>query len=151
MSTCQATLSAKASDGTTVNLAAACRALAGYNGTGNLNAKGGWLFSEWATFAPSQTSTGPTGFWADAFNPAQPLTTPSKLNTANPQILAALADAVENLQHHHVPLDGSLGQVQHVTRNGTTIPIPGCSTCCSAIDAYDGQNFSLQRLLLRPG
>ncbi len=140
VSTCQATLSAKASDGTTVNLAAACRALAGYNGTGNLNAKGGWLFSEWATFAPSQTSTGPTGFWADAFNPAQPLTTPSKLNTANPQILAALADAVENLQHHHVPLDGSLGQVQHVTRNGTTIPIPGCSTCCSAIDAYDGQN-----------
>jgi acyl-homoserine-lactone acylase len=140
VSVCQATPSAKASDGTGVDLAAACKALSGYNGTGNLDATGGWLFQVWSEYAPSQTTTGPTGFWADAFNPADPLSTPSKLNTANPQILTALADAVENLQQHHVPLDASLGQVQHVTRNGTNIPIPGCETCYGAIDAYDGQN-----------
>ena len=140
VSACEATPSAKASDGTTVDLTTACTALAGYKGTGNLDDKGGWLFSEWAAFAPSETTTGPTGFWSDAFDATQPLTTPSKLNTANPKILTALADAVENLQHHHVSLDASLGQVQHVTRLRTTIPIPGCSTCYSAIDAYDGQN-----------
>jgi acyl-homoserine-lactone acylase len=139
VNSCLATPSAKASDGAVVDLAAACKVLAGYNGTGDLDAKGGWLFSEWSTFAPSETSTGPTGLWSDAFDPAQPLTTPSKLNTANPKILTALADAVENLQHHHVPLDATLGEVQHVTRNGTMIPIPGCDTCYDAISAYDGE------------
>ena len=138
VSACEATPSATASDGTVVDLTAACQALAGYNGTGNLDATGGWLFSEWAAFAPSETTTGPNGFWADAFNPADPLTTPSQLNTANPQILTALADAVENLQQNGIPLDASYEQVQHVTRNGTTIPIPGCSTCYGAIGAYDG-------------
>lgn len=140
VSDCEATPSAKASDGTVVDLSTACKVLTGYNGTGNLDAIGGWLFSEWAAFAPSATVTGPTSLWADSFNAAQPLTTPSQLNTANPQVLDALADAVENLEQHHVPLDASIGQVQHVTRNGTTIPIPGCSTCYSAIAPYDGQN-----------
>ena len=140
VSTCEATPSAKASDGTTVNLAEACEVLAHYNGTGDLGATGGWLFQVWSEYAPSESSTGPNGLWADAFNPIFPLLTPWQLNTANPQILTALAEAVENLQHHHVALDASLGQVQHVTRNGTTIPIPGCETCYNAIDAYDGQN-----------
>jgi acyl-homoserine-lactone acylase len=139
VSTCRATPSAKASDGTVVNLAAACTALAGYDGTGHLDAKGGWLFSEWATYANASGGTN-TSLWADAFDPAHPLTTPSKLNTANPQVLSALADAVENLEQHHVPLDASYREVQHVTRNGTTIPVPGCSSgCFNAIDATDGQ------------
>lgn len=138
VSACEATPSATASDGTVVDLTSACQALAAYNGTGNLDATGGWLFSEWANFAPSQTTTGTNGFWADSFNPAEPLTTPSELNTTNPQILDALADAVENLQQNDIPLDASFEQVQHVTRNGTTIPIPGCSTCYDAITAYDG-------------
>lgn len=130
---CHASPSAKASNGTTVDLTAACTALAGYDKTGNLGASGGWLFSEWAAYAPSGN------FWSDTFNAAQPLTTPSQLNTANPAILKALADAVLNLQSHHIALNATYGQVQHVTRNGTRIPIPGCDTgCFNAIYAADG-------------
>ena len=66
VSACEATPSVKATNGTTVNLTAACAALASYNGTGHLNASGGWLFSEWYAMAPS------SGFWATAFNAAAP-------------------------------------------------------------------------------
>ncbi|HEX7354490.1 MAG TPA: penicillin acylase family protein [Mycobacteriales bacterium] len=135
---CRATPSAKDSHGDTVDLAAACSALAGYNGTGHLDAHGGWLFSEWSAYAPS------SGFWSDAFDPAHPLTTPSHLNTANPAILRALADAVVNLQENHIPLDATYGDVQHATRNGTAIPVPGCDTgCFNAIYAADGQGGPL--------
>jgi len=135
---CKATLTAKASNGTTVDLTAACTALAGYDKTGNLSASGGWLYSEWTVFAPSDS------FWSDTFNAAQPLATPSQLSTANPAILKALADAVLNLQDHHVALNATYGQVQHVTRNGTRIPIPGCNTgCFNVINAADGQGGPL--------
>jgi acyl-homoserine-lactone acylase len=135
---CRATPSAKASNGTTVDLTAACTALTGYDKTGNLGAAGGWLFSEWAAYAPSN------GLWSDSFNPAQPLTTPSVLDTANPAVLQALADAVVNLQQRHIPLDATYRQVQHVVRNGTSIPIPGCDTgCFNAIYAADGQGGPL--------
>ncbi len=141
VSLCRSTPTATATDGTVVQLAPACTALAGYDGTGNLDASGGWLFSEWFAYAPSYTSA---SFWSDAFDPAHPLTTPSHLNTSNPAMLTALADAIENLAQHHVPLDAGYGQVQHVTRNGTTIPIPGCDTgCFNAIYASDGQGGPL--------
>ncbi len=135
---CRANPSATASNGTSVDLATACDALAAYDKTGNLDAGGGWLFSEWAAYAPKGN------FWSDAFDPAQPLTTPSQLNAANPAILKALADAVLNLQANHVALDATYGDVQHATRNGTKIPIPGCDTgCFNAIYAADGQGGPL--------
>ncbi len=137
---CRATPSANATDGKTVALAQACTALAGYDKTGKLDASGGWLFSEWAAYAPTNAGE----FWADAFNPAAPITTPSQLKTSNPAMLTALADAVENLRSHDVPLDATYGQVQHATRNGTRIPIPGCDTgCFNAIYASDGQGGPL--------
>jgi acyl-homoserine-lactone acylase len=139
VSACRASPPVKASNGTTVDLAQACDALAAYDKTGNLDAKGGWLFSVWAAYAPT------SNFWADSFNPAEPLTTPSQLDTANPAVLKALADAVENLRAHHVPLDASYGEVQHASRNGETIPIPGCNTgCFNAIVAADGQGGPLE-------
>jgi acyl-homoserine-lactone acylase len=135
---CRAAPRAKSSKGVMVDLTAACTALAGYDKTGNLGASGGWLFSEWSAYAPSKD------FWSDSFIPTQPLTTPSQLNAANPAILTALADAVVNLQTHHIPLDATYGDVQHVTRNGTRIPIPGCDTgCFNAIYAADGQGGPL--------
>ena len=60
---CRAAPTTEASDGTVVDLTAACSALAGYDGTGRLNAAGGWLFAEWAAYAPSDN------FWADASIP----------------------------------------------------------------------------------
>jgi acyl-homoserine-lactone acylase len=138
VSACQATPTAKATNGTVVDLTAACTALAAYNGTGGLNATGGWLFSEWYALAPSDN------FWATPFNAAAPLTTPSGLDTSNPAILQALADAVLSLRAHHIPLDTSYGQVQYAARNGIKIPIPGCDTgCFNAIYAADGLGGAL--------
>ncbi|HUO72620.1 MAG TPA: penicillin acylase family protein [Solirubrobacteraceae bacterium] len=124
VSACRADPHEIASNGTAVDLTTACNALAAYNKTGNLDAHGGWLFYVWDRLAPS------SGFWADAFDPNHPLSTPSQLNTANPAILRALADAVLNLQSHGVALTASYGQVQHATRNAATIPIHGCNTGC---------------------
>ena len=75
---CQAHPSAVASNGQTVDLTAACAALAGYQGTARLADKGGWLFSCGTTSTPTRTST------RSSFNPTEPLTTPTGLNTTSP-------------------------------------------------------------------
>lgn len=134
---CRAHPSAVASNGKTVGLAAACTVLGGYNGTGALDANGGWLFSEWN----NDFTTAP--FWADPFDPRAPLSTPSRLDTANPDTLRALADAVLALRAHGIALDASYGQVQHSTRGRSRIPIPGCDTgCFNAIYSADGSSTS---------
>ncbi len=136
---CRAHPSAKATNGQTVNLTGACQALSEYGPARNgaLSAKGAWLFSEWN----QQFTTGT--FWADTFNPAAPLTTPSKLDTADPETLTALADAVLELQGHNIALDAPLGDVQHATRGGQSIPIHGCDTgCFNAIYASNGLSTS---------
>ena len=137
VATCLAHPSAVASDGQTVDLTAACQALKGYNRTGGLTAKGGWLFSEWNLHYTA------SGFWADSFDPSKPLTTPSQLNTANPATLSSLADAVLALRAHGLAVDASYGDVQHATRGRTKIPIHGCdSGCFNAIYAADGLSNS---------
>ena len=109
-----------ASNGQSVDLTGACNALAAYNGTGKLDARGGWLFEVWA-----DTDTD-SNFYATAFNPAQPLTTPTGLNaSSNAAPLKWLADAVLNLHAHHVPLGASYRQIQHAPQS-KQIPIPGC-------------------------
>ncbi|HWE09574.1 MAG TPA: penicillin acylase family protein [Solirubrobacteraceae bacterium] len=117
---CNAHPSQVASTGRLVNLAPACAALGGYDGTGKLTAKGGWLFAVWADLDTDKA------FYSTAFNPAQPLTTPTGLNTTTATPLKWLADAVLNLQAHHVALDASFGQVQHAPQS-KKIPIPGCA------------------------
>ena len=130
---CMATPDVKASNGTKVNLVPACKALAGYNGTGQLDASGGWLFAQWDVAAPT------TGFWAVPFNTSKPLTTPSGLNTKNPTVLQALGNAVLSLQAHHITLDASYGQVQFYPDEGLKIPVPGCDTgCLNVVDSADG-------------
>ena len=139
---CRAHPSQVASNGQTVDLTSACTALAGYKGTGNLNDKGGWLFSVWAALDTDND------FWASAFNPSQPLTTPFGLNTtATAAPLKWLADAVQNLQAHHVPIAASYGQVQYAPQS-RKIPIPGCAGegpntgCFNAIYSPDGTSLT---------
>jgi acyl-homoserine-lactone acylase len=133
VSDCRAHPSATASNGQPVDLTSACDALAGYKKTGNLDDKGGWLFSEWSRMAPG------AGFWKDSFDPNNPLTTPSILNTDNPALLTALADAVNELRANNVALDAPYSAVQHTPRGSLNIPIHGCSTgCFNAISASNG-------------
>jgi acyl-homoserine-lactone acylase len=130
---CEAHTAAVASNGQPVDLTTACAVLRAYKKTGDLDARGGWLFSEWNRLTPA------AGFWKDAFNPDRPLVTPSLLNTDNEAIYRGLADAVQELQANSIPLDAAYGDVQHATRGSKTIPIHGCSTgCFNAISASNG-------------
>ena len=136
---CRAQPSQVSSSGQLVDLTPACAALSEYNGTGRLNARGGWLFKVWSDLDTDRA------FYATAFNPAQPLTTPSGLNTTTATPLKYLADAVLSLQANHVALDATVGQVQHAPQSGR-IAIPGCSGegpsqdmgCFNAIHSPDG-------------
>ncbi|MGH2914578.1 MAG: penicillin acylase family protein, partial [Solirubrobacteraceae bacterium] len=117
---CRAHPTQNATNGRTVNLTAACAALAAYDSTGKLNAHGGWLFDVW------QATDTDSDFYAIKFDPAKPLTTPAGLNTAPPATpLKWLADAVLNLQAHHVPINASFGQVQSAPQS-RRIAVPGC-------------------------
>ena len=71
----RASLSERPSNGQLVDLTAACAALAGWDGTGHLKARGGWLFTVW-NFLDTDSS-----FYTTAFDPGHPLSTPSGLNT----------------------------------------------------------------------
>ena len=130
---CAASPSVTLADGSTVDIAAACPVLAGYGQTGNLDDPGAWLFIQWFRRAPGFTA----GLFSDAFDPSKPLTTPSRLNTANPAVLQALAGAVENLRDHGVPLDATLRQTQYAPQS-RRIPIHGCAGCFQSVQASDG-------------
>lgn len=129
--------SATASNGTVVDLSAACGVLAAWDHTGQATSKGGWLFAAWYERAPSPLFLVP-------FDPKSPMTTPNTLDTNNPAVLSALANAVLDLQQRSIPLDAAYGDAQHSTRHGKTLPIGGCETgCYNAIsssrgDAEDG-------------
>ena len=130
---CAASPSVTLTDGSTVDIAAACPVLAGYGQTGNLDDPGAWLFIQWFRRAPGFTA----GLFSDAFDPSKPLTTPSKLNTANPAVLQALAGAVKDLRDKSVPLNATLRQIQHAPQS-KRIPVHGCAGCFQSIVASDG-------------
>jgi acyl-homoserine-lactone acylase len=59
------------------------------------------------------------------FSPDDPVNTPRGLNTDNPVVGRALADAVTDLAGAGIPLDGTLRDYQYETRGGKPIPIHG--------------------------
>jgi acyl-homoserine-lactone acylase len=61
------------------------------------------------------------------------------LDTKNPAVLEALANAVLSLRAHHILLDASYGQVQFYPDGALKIPVPGCDTgCLNVVDGTDG-------------
>jgi acyl-homoserine-lactone acylase len=130
---CRANPTVSLSGGGTVDISEACPILEAYDDTGNLDSRGAWLFGAYQRYAP-----GGADFWADAFNPADPLNTPNQLNTANPAQLEALGLAVQELRQHGIPLDSGMRGVQVATRNGARISIHGCGNCFQAISASNG-------------
>ncbi|MEU9824100.1 acylase [Micromonospora chersina] len=112
---CEAQPTATASDGTTVDLTAACAALRGWDLKVNLDSRGAHLFTEFALAGGLR--------FADPFDPAAPLTTPSRLAVDDPRVRTALANAVRKL--NGIPLDARLGDIQTEPRGAERIPIHG--------------------------
>lgn len=119
-----------------VDVSGACPVLAAWNLRFGLDSRGAVLFRRFLERLYAGTTSLPTGtasaqwvgadsFFTRPFDPAHPVSTPSGLNTANPLVGAALADAVHDLDTAKIPLDAPLGTYQYVVRQGTRIPIHG--------------------------
>lgn len=117
---CRADPTPAASDGHPVDVRAACAALAGWNGRGDLDARGAVL---WRTFIGHLR--GPqANVWQVPFDPADPTRTPRGFDADQPAVHRALADTVQQLDTAGVPLDVRLGDAQHYAG----VPIHGCSS-----------------------
>jgi acyl-homoserine-lactone acylase len=119
-----------------VDVSGACPVLADWDVRDDLDSPGAILFRRFVSnllanfpFTPNGVSSGQ--YNGDAtiydvpFDPADPVNTPRGLNTDNPLVGAAFADAVTDLEGAGIPLDGTLRQFQAEQRGGTTIPIHG--------------------------
>ncbi|MFF1478399.1 penicillin acylase family protein [Streptomyces sp. NPDC058301] len=107
-----------ATDGTEVDVRAACDALAAWDTRDDPDSRGAAL---WKAFRIRVG--GPHPWWRVPYDPAQPLTTPRGLNGDEAQVRRAMADAVRKLTADQVPLDAPIGSVQR----WAGIPLPGCS------------------------
>ncbi|GIJ33230.1 acylase [Micromonospora sediminimaris] len=112
---CEAQPTATASDGTTVDLTAACAALRRWDLRVDLGSRGSHVFTEFARAGGLR--------FADPFDPDAPLTTPNRLAVDDPRVRTALADAVQLLGG--IPLDARLGDIQTEPRGAERIPIHG--------------------------
>lgn len=133
VSMCQANPSITIPDGRTVDVTEACPIIQSWDRTGNLDSKGAWLWVAFSRYAP----TGASAF-TDAFDPNNPLTTPSQLNTSNTSVVQALGRAVQELRDNGIPLDSSLRGVQVATRGSKRISIHGCGQCFQNINSSNG-------------
>lgn len=101
-----------------VDVSEACLALDGWDETANLDSRGGVLFRRFFFRLGEPPFTTP-------FDASDPVRTPAGLDTSDPDVGRALADAVTDLRSAGVPLNARLGDYQFDDRSGTRIPIHG--------------------------
>lgn len=115
---------ATASDGTVVDVAAACPVLARWDRTAETASRGALLFDRfWRRLTASTAAA--KDLWLVPFSAADPVHTPRTLNQAAPGVGRALADTVVELKAAGIALDAPLGEHQFVVRGGERIPVGG--------------------------
>jgi acyl-homoserine-lactone acylase len=130
---CAANPSAPASDGTVVDLTAACAALRTWDSTANLDSRGAVVFREFALAGGIR--------FGDPFVPTDAVNTPRRLAVTDPRVLTALADAARKLAG--VPVDAPLGTLQTEARGTERIPIHG--------DRHEAGAFNVINATFAPG
>ncbi|MGW7189625.1 penicillin acylase family protein [Streptomyces sp. NPDC054838] len=114
---------ANGSDGTAVDVSAACPVLAGWDHRADGSSRGALLFDRfWRRLT---AGTAAKDLWLVPFSPADPVGTPRTLNRAAPGVGRALADAVAELRAAGIALDAPLGEHQFVVRAGRKLPVGG--------------------------
>jgi acyl-homoserine-lactone acylase len=110
-----------------VDVSAACPVLAGWNLRDDLDSRGSVLFRRFGTRALASTGgvLAPPGVFREDFDRADPVNTPRGLNTDNPAVRKALADAVQELRDNGIPLDARLREYQSERRGTDKVPIHG--------------------------
>ncbi|HEY8544612.1 MAG TPA: penicillin acylase family protein, partial [Acidimicrobiales bacterium] len=115
----------------TVDLTEACTVLDAWDGVYDVDRAGPVLFHELLSQFDYGAFTDAGALWAEPFDPADPVGTPSGLappptNPATPDpVLVALGRAVQVLDVAGLPVDVTLGEVQVALRAGERIPIHG--------------------------
>jgi acyl-homoserine-lactone acylase len=130
---CEANPTATAADGTTVDLAAACAALRGWDLRATVDSRGAHVFREFVLAGGLR--------FADPFLVGDPVNTPRRLAVGDPRVLTALATAVRRLAG--IPLDARLGSIQTEPRGAERIPIHG--------GRHDTGTFNVITALFVPG
>ena len=106
------------SDGASVDVSGACAALDGFDEHQNLDSTGAILFRRFMSNLGSPPYVTP-------FDVADPVNTPAGLDTSDPAVGTALADAVTDLTNAGIPFDAPLGTYQYEPRGAENIPIHG--------------------------
>jgi acyl-homoserine-lactone acylase len=103
-----------------VDLNEACSALAGWDLTYQIEARGAHVFREFVRFGGLR--------FAVPFNPSDPINTPNTLDTSDPRVLQGLAQAVNRLRGANIALNARLGDIQFVPYRNERLPVPGGSS-----------------------
>lgn len=109
----------------TVDLTAACDALAGWDGSYTLDARGAIVFREWLSRFTWADRADAGRLFADPFDPTDPGGTPSVPVEDRQEWLVELGSVVQLLGLLGIPVDAPLGDHQHEVRSGERIPIHG--------------------------
>ncbi|KDN79602.1 penicillin amidase [Streptomyces olindensis] len=117
--------SATSSDGRAVDVSAACGVLRAWDRTMDTGSRGALLFDRF--WRRLEQTVPQARLWKVPFSAADPVRTPNTLNTDDPGVAAALADAVTELRAAGIALDAPLGAHQFVVRGGERLAVPGGS------------------------
>jgi acyl-homoserine-lactone acylase len=109
----------------TIDLSAACRVLAAWDGVYDLDRAGPIIWREMMTQFPDDAFTGPGPLFADAFDPADPTSTPSVPADDGGPLLRSMARAVQVITEAGFSVDTTLGAAQFTERSDMRIPIHG--------------------------
>ena len=111
-------------EGGSVDIAQACAVLRAWDRRGDVDSVGAHV---WEAFWNNIGNEVPAAErWLTPFDPADPVGTPRRLNTAHPGMAQALAKAVELIRKGPVALDAPVGSYQFLAdAEGRKIPLAG--------------------------
>ncbi|MFD7641672.1 penicillin acylase family protein [Kitasatospora sp. NPDC059795] len=117
---CRAHPQITASDGTGVDVRAACDVLAAWNTRGDADSRGTVL---WQAYRDALAGTRTRAWQTVPYDPAEPLTTPRGIAADSPDAQRAFADAVRALAARGLPVNAAIGDVQR----WAGVPLHGCA------------------------
>ena len=101
----------------------ACQVLHHWDGRSDADSIGTVIFEEFVDRLPTLPVDAVDPVWLTPFDPSDPLNTPRDLNTANPQVISAMADAIASLRDRGIAFDAPWGSLQVAGDRGAP-PIP---------------------------
>jgi acyl-homoserine-lactone acylase len=127
--------------GATGDRAAACAALAQWDGSASLDSVGAHV---WREFMSALTGGADRGgdFWRVAFSPDDPVNTPRDLDTSADAVVTAFDTAVTRVKASGFAFDAKLGTIQHPCCILRDIPVFGGQFFEGAFTIADSPNLS---------